>query len=217
MKSPTYSGGQSFFERTEIRDLLSYLRLIANGDDDLASTRAVTTPRRGIGAATLEALGRYAGARHISLFCAASEEGGTEHLPARQLETLRNFTRFIHQLEHRATREPAGRLLNELLSAIWRGLAAGKLRCARSRTQIQQRSRLYRLAQQERRRRQQESSGTHPDHRPDQHADNDEEDIDAVQLSPFTPSKGLEFPHVFLVGVEEGPLPHQSSIDEDKG
>lgn len=211
------SGGQSFFERTEIRDLLSYLRLIANGDDDLAFIRAVTTPRRGIGAATLEALGRYAGARHISLFAAASEEGVTEHLPARQLETLRNFTRFIHQLEHRATREPAGRLLNELLSAI--GYEAWLLESCDVREAELKSSNVRDFIDWLSRKGEEDNKNLLELTQTIaliNMLDNDEEDIDAVQLATLHASKGLEFPHVFLVGVEEGLLPHQSSIDEDK-
>src|SRR5690606_1011627 len=64
----TVSGGQSFFDKTEIRDMLAYLRLIANDDDDPAFIRAVTTPRRGIGQATLQTLGQFAAERQISLF-----------------------------------------------------------------------------------------------------------------------------------------------------
>ena len=64
------SGGQSYFERVEIKDLVAYLRLIANDDDDPAFIRAVTTPKRGIGATTLERLGAIGGARHESLFAA---------------------------------------------------------------------------------------------------------------------------------------------------
>jgi ATP-dependent DNA helicase Rep (EC 3.6.1.-) len=71
------SGGQSFFDKAEIRDLIAWLRLLVNEDDDLAFIRAITTPRRGIGAATIEALGAYAGHRHSSLFTAVFEEGLT--------------------------------------------------------------------------------------------------------------------------------------------
>ncbi|MEK7737271.1 MAG: UvrD-helicase domain-containing protein, partial [Pseudomonadota bacterium] len=74
------SGGQSFFDRAEIKDLIAYLRLISNGDDDPAFIRAVTTPKRGIGGATLEALGRYAGQRNASLFAAAFEAGAASQV-----------------------------------------------------------------------------------------------------------------------------------------
>jgi superfamily I DNA/RNA helicase len=69
------SGGQSFFEKAEIKDITSYLRLLANNDDDPAFIRAVSTPRRGVGTGTLQALGSYAGERRISLFAAAFEQG----------------------------------------------------------------------------------------------------------------------------------------------
>ncbi len=79
------SGGQSFFERAEIRDLMAYLRLLANDDDDPAFIRAITTPKRGVGTATLEVLGRYSGQRHQSMFAALFETGIETQLAARQL------------------------------------------------------------------------------------------------------------------------------------
>ncbi|MGB0129752.1 MAG: UvrD-helicase domain-containing protein, partial [Rhodocyclaceae bacterium] len=112
------SGGQSFFERAEIKDVTAYLRLIANSDDDPAFIRAVTTPRRGIGAQTLEALGRYAGSRHVSLFAAAFEAGAASHLPSKQLDAVLEFGNFINRMEWRGAREPAGAVLEDLLRAI---------------------------------------------------------------------------------------------------
>jgi ATP-dependent DNA helicase Rep len=102
------SGGQSFFDKAEIKDLTAYLRLIANPDDDPAFIRAVTTPRRGIGAGTLEKLGDHAGQRHISLFAAAFETVFRTHLPARQLEPLTAFCDFINRIADRAEKEAAG-------------------------------------------------------------------------------------------------------------
>jgi len=67
------SGGTSFFERTEIKDVIAYMRLLVNSDDDPAFIRAVTTPKKGVGAQTLEKLGNYAAQRHLSLFAAASK------------------------------------------------------------------------------------------------------------------------------------------------
>ena len=82
------SGGQSFFERSEIKDLTSYLRLLANQDDDPAFIRAVTTPKRGIGGTTLEALGRAAGRRHQSLFACIHAPGLEEDLGVKQRLSL---------------------------------------------------------------------------------------------------------------------------------
>ncbi|NLC24860.1 MAG: UvrD-helicase domain-containing protein, partial [Oxalobacter sp.] len=103
----TISGGQSFFARAEIKDIVSYLRLIANNDDDPAFIRAVTTPKRGVGQATLEALGAYAGRWQCSLFEAVFKGGIEAVLPSRQLQPLRAFCDFINRIEARASRQGA--------------------------------------------------------------------------------------------------------------
>src|SRR6185437_16046084 len=112
------SGGQSMFERTEIKDVVAYLRLIANEDDEPAFVRALQSPRRGIGQATLAHLGRVALARRTSLFGAVYEREIAQTLPARQRATLDDFCALINGLRHRAEREPAGRLLDELMRTI---------------------------------------------------------------------------------------------------
>ena len=208
------SGGQSYFDRAEIKDITSYLRLIANGDDDPAFIRAITTPRRGVGSTTLESLGRYAGSREISLFEAAFEAGADSHVPAKQLAGVREFGEFINRLAWRAAREPAGRLLEDLVAAIgyeeylfetceareaetrwanvrdlidWltrKGEDEGK-----SLLELTQTIALITLLERQ------------------------DEDIDAVQLATLHAAKGLEFRHVFLVGVEENILPHRASVD----
>jgi ATP-dependent DNA helicase Rep len=112
------SGGQSFFDKAEIKDITSYLRLLANNDDDPAFIRAVTTPKRGVGGTTLEALGTYAGERHISLFAAAFEEGFAHRVQPRQLGPLLEFCEFINRIEYRAAKEPVEQVMNDLLAAI---------------------------------------------------------------------------------------------------
>ena len=211
------SGGRSFFENAEIRDLCAYMRLIANEDDDLAFIRAITVPRRGIGPATLEALGRYAGHRHISLFAAAFEEGAAEHLGGRQIEALRDFGHFINRVAHRAAREAAGPVMDDLLKAIgyeawlyescdpreaetkWSNVGdftgwLGRKGEEDGKTLLDMIQTISLITM----------------------LDKDDAELDQVQLATLHASKGLEFKHVFLVGVEEGLLPHQSSIDEDK-
>jgi ATP-dependent DNA helicase Rep len=211
------SGGQSFFDRAEIRDLIAWLRLLANEDDDLAFIRAITVPRRGIGAATIEALGSYAGARHLSLFAAVLEAEISEHVQARQLEAVHQFTDFARRMQQRARREPAAQVLATLLSAInyevwlfshhegreaetkWRNVSdfVGWLsrrgeEDGKSLIELTQTIALASML------------------------DKEDPDFDGVQLATLHAAKGLEFPHVFLIGVEEGLLPHQSSIDEGK-
>jgi ATP-dependent DNA helicase Rep len=223
----TISGGQSFFDKAEVRDVLSYLRLIANEDDDPAFIRAATTPKRGIGQATLQTLGQYAGERKISLFEALFEQGIEPRLNARQLEPLRIFGEFIGRVQYRAGRvesgqpvhaaDPAGVILDDLLSAIqYERYLYDMLdeKSAQSRWQnvLELMGWLKRKAE----------------------ADNmglidivqhvalvtmlersEEDEPDAVKLSTLHASKGLEYPHVYLLGVEEGLLPHMGRDDED--
>jgi len=211
------SGGQSFFDKPEIRDLISYLRLLMNEDDDLAFIRAITVPRRGVGAATIEALGSYAGHRHISLFAAVFEEGAAQHLNPKQLEGVQQFAGFINRMQYRATREPAAQLLEDLLTAIryeawlfehcttreaetkWSNVRdfvdwLGRKGAEDGKNLIELTQTIALISM----------------------LDKEDPDFDGVQLATLHASKGLEFPHVFLIGVEEGFLPHQSSIDEDK-
>ncbi len=211
------SGGQSFFERAEIKDVTAYLRLLANQDDDPAFIRAVTTPKRGIGGTTLEALGRAAGRRHMSLFAAIYAPGLETELSAKQHTALREFADFIGRIEQRALREPAGQVLSGLLTVIgyeaslFSGLDVREAETKWSnvsdfsewigRKGIEENKNLLELAQ---------SVALLS------MLDKNEGDQDAVQLATLHASKGLEFRHVFLVGVEEGILPHRDSIEPAK-
>jgi ATP-dependent DNA helicase Rep len=226
----TISGGQSFFDKAEVRDILAYLRLVANDDDDPAFIRAATTPRRGIGQGTLQTLGQYAASRGVSLLEAIDETGLESRLQARQLEPLRTFSEFIRRIQWRAGRgaetakdvksaEPAGAILDDLLGAIqyerhlydtleerpaqtrWQNVLelVGWLKTKAEEDGLT----LFDLVQHvalitmlER---------------------NDGEEPDAVKLSTLHASKGLEYPHVYLTGVEEGLLPHLGKEDEDAG
>ena len=212
----TVSGGTSFFDKSEIKDITAYLRLIANPDDDPAFIRAITTPRRGIGNTTLEKLGSFAGSCHISLFEAAFEAGMEELLPPRQYEDLMVFCRFISRLEARAEKDPCSELLDELLRAInyeawlydafearqaeskWKNVDdfVGWLKRkaeadGKSLLEMVQTIALINML------------------------DGRDEVPDAVSLSTLHAAKGLEFPHVFIVGVEEDILPFRDS--DEKG
>ncbi|HTH94531.1 MAG TPA: UvrD-helicase domain-containing protein [Rhodocyclaceae bacterium] len=211
------SGGQSFFERTEIKDLISYLRLIANSDEDPAFIRAVTTPRRGIGGTTLEALGTYAGERHISLFAAACEAGAEQHVKPAQLASVREFCDFINRMEWRAQKESAAVVLNDIVRAIgyetwlfenlepreaetkWANVQdfvgwLGRKGEDDGKTLVELTQTIALITM----------------------LDKQDQDVDAVQLATLHAAKGLEFRHVFLVGIEEGMLPHRESLTPDK-
>jgi len=209
------SGGQSFFDKPEIKDVIAYMRLLSNPDDDPAFIRAVTTPRRGVGAGTLEKLGAYAGQRQKSLFSAAFEEGFQFQVQAAQLTPLLDFCKLISHLQYRAVREPAGPLAQEMLQTIayeawlydseeprpaeskWKNVQdmvgwLNKKGEEDGKTLIDLTQTIALI--------------TMLDGREDS-------EVDAVKLSTLHASKGLEYPHVFLVGVEEGILPHQESVD----
>jgi ATP-dependent DNA helicase Rep len=212
------SGGQSFFDRAEIKDVIGYLRLVANTDDDPAFIRAVTTPRRGIGATTLEKLGAIAATLSVSLFDAVFSALAAERLGERQLAPLMEFCTFIQRLQFRAPREPAGVVLDDLLKAIdyeaWL-FDQDDARAAQTRwdnvvefaawiakkgeedekdlLQITQAIALMSLLE-----------------------GREDAEPDAVRLSTLHAAKGLEFGHVFLVGVEEGILPHRDAVDEGR-
>ncbi len=213
------SGGQSFFDKAEIKDITSYLRLLANNDDDPAFIRAVTTPKRGVGGTTLEALGKYAGERHISLYAAAFEEGFAHRVQARQLAPLQEFCHFINRLEYRAAKEPVGQVMEDMLGAIgYESWLYGEeeRRAAQTRWEnVQELVKWLTLKGEEDKKTlleltqmialinmlEKQDDGSQPD---------------AVQLSTLHASKGLEFKHVFLIGVEEGVLPHRESLDPVK-
>jgi ATP-dependent DNA helicase Rep len=209
------SGGQSMFERTEIKDIVGYLRLVANDDDDPAFVRALQVPKRGIGQATLAHLGDIATRCATSLFGAVFEPALADFVPARQRATLEAFCALINGLRHRAEREPAGRLLDELLQAIG---YADWLTSTLDRREAQARTQsvgdfVAWLA------RKGEADGKNLLELTQMVAlitmleGREDERPDAVRLSTLHAAKGLEFAHVFLVGVEEGVLPHREAID----
>ena len=216
----TISGGQSFFDKVEVRDILAYLRLIANDADDPSFIRAVTTPRRGIGQATLQALGEFASAQQLSLFDAIFMIGHTDRLSARQLEPLQTFGEFIQRIQSRASGDNARSapdVLDELLGAIqyerylydtlderpaqsrWQNVL--ELTGWLKRKAVEDELNLVELVQHIALVTMLERA--------------DDEEPDAVKLSTLHASKGLEYPHVFLVGVEEGLLPHLGRDDDD--
>jgi ATP-dependent DNA helicase Rep len=112
------SGGQSFFDKAEIKDLCAWLRLLLNNDDDPAFLRAVTTPKRGIGHQTLGALGEFAGKWKHSLFEALFAESLTAALPKRAVEELHEFGRYINDFEDRA-RQTYGSADAKILLMEW--------------------------------------------------------------------------------------------------
>jgi ATP-dependent DNA helicase Rep len=218
------SGGQSFFDRAEIRDLCAWFRLWANNDDDPAFVRAVTTPKRGIGHQTLGTLGVYASQYKLSLFEALFSSSLGAALSGKALGSLHEFGRYVNDLQFRARHtegaENAGLFLAEWLKEIgyekhlYDGEESEKLAAAKWSNVIEF---CEWMAQ---RCGGQVEGVAGVDEREIKNLlevsqtiallstlSEREKDQNVVTLSTLHASKGLEWPHVMLVGVNEGVLP----------
>ncbi len=219
------SGGTSFFSRTEIKDIMAYLRLLVNPDDDNAFLRVVNLPRREIGPATLEKLGHYANQRSKSLYAASFELGLEQHLHGKGLNNLRHFCEWLCRMSDNAARGNSEEVVRDLIKDIhyeeWLYETSPSPKAAEMR--MQNVSTLYRWLTD------MLAGDVQTDEPPlnlseavarftlrDMLERNEgDEELDQVQLMTLHASKGLEFPYVFMIGMEEGLLPHQTSIDED--
>jgi ATP-dependent DNA helicase Rep len=235
------SGGQSFFDKAEIKDLCAYLRLIANPDDDPAFIRAITTPRRGIGNATLEALGGFAGQAKVSLFEAVYMGGLEARLSPRQIEPMRVFCDFIQRLGERAAKDPATEVIDDMMEGIhYEPYLYDAFDERQAQTKWQNVLEFLDWLKRKGTKPEAEAGAPDDEETPATGFDNADgladtgknllgliqtvalmsmlegrdEDPDAVRLSTVHASKGLEYPHVFLVGIEEGILPHRGGSDD---
>ncbi len=212
------SGGTSFFARNEVKDIMAYLRLLMNENDDNAFLRIANVPRRKLGASTLEALGHFANEQGCSLGRACARVGpdripepGLKRLRAFQdwLDTMRRLClgdsgvsgirRMINDMDYEgwlnqisSSEEVAGRRMGNvhfLVDGLHRVMTGEQVDLQEAISRLVLRDLLE----------QQEEEAAGPD---------------SVQLMTLHASKGLEFPHVFLVGMEENLLPHRVSIDQ---
>ncbi len=215
------SGGMSFFDYAEIKDLVAYLRLLVNEDDDRAFLRAVNTPRREIGPSTLEKLGAYSSERGISLLAACFELGLTQQLSGRALSRVQEFAQWVVDFADRAKRGNPIDLFKELVNDI------GYLQWLETSTRdpdeaarrIQNVDDLFSWLEQMTKQIGDDAGLGELVNRLSLmdilDRDKDEAGGNCVHLMTLHAAKGLEFPNVFLVGVEEGILPHRSSIEEE--
>jgi ATP-dependent DNA helicase Rep len=218
------SGGTSFFSRAEVKDIMAYLKVVINPDDDNAFLRIINLPRREIGPSTLEKLAHYATQRQISLFAACTEVGLQQVLPERSLDKLRQFNSWLQGI-HRSCVEgdPIATVKQMIRDIDYEGWL---LQTSVSEVQAQRRmGNVWFLVDSLERtleRLQEEEPGAGIDHAVARLAlidmlerQEDEDDDDRVQLMTLHASKGLEFPHVYLMGMEEEILPHRNSIEVD--
>jgi ATP-dependent DNA helicase Rep len=213
------SGASSFFDRTEVRDVLAYLKLVANPNDDTAFLRIVNTPRREIGPATLETLALHAGKLGTSLIEAARDPALGESLSGRQLASLRAFIVWLDDMIDRAATQDPKRVAHDLLGDLH---YAEWLRetCRDDKLADIKMENVMELVEWLRR-----AAGTGDEARTLAEAvarltllgmldKQDDNQGDEVALMTLHAAKGLEFPHVFIVGMEERLLPHHASLDE---
>ncbi|HKL77811.1 MAG TPA: UvrD-helicase domain-containing protein [Gammaproteobacteria bacterium] len=216
-------GGMSFFERAEIRDLVAYMRLLANPDDDIAFLRAVNTPRRGVGPESLERLSAQAREAGISLCEAAGDATIREALPKRAAGGMAEFADLIETYGRRCEDEDPAEAIGALVEEIgYRDFIAER---ADSDKGAERRNGnvdnlLNWLGR------------FHEELEPDDDEplgafvrrltllsaldrQEEAEEADGVHLMTLHSAKGLEFPYVFLVGVEEEILPHRNSLEAD--
>ena len=217
------SGGTSFFSRAEIKDMMAYLRLVVNQDDDAAFLRIVNTPKREIGTATLEKLGSLAQEKHVSLFEAIFDFELIQRVTPKAYDALQKFARWIVELNDEIQRSEPERAVRSMLASLHYEEYLYEYATSPKAAEMQSKNvatlfdwvadmlkgdefnepmNLNQIV-------------TRLTLRDMLERGEEEDDSDQVQLMTLHASKGLEFPHVFLIGMEEGILPHQTSIDED--
>ncbi|WP_151173307.1 DNA helicase Rep [Pseudoalteromonas ruthenica] len=217
------SGGMSFFARAEIKDMMAYLRLLVNQDDDNAFLRIVNTPKREIGPMTLEKLGSLANDKHISLFAACFEPELAQRLQGRGFNALMGFARWVVELADNCQRSDTLEAVKDLVRQINYEAYLYETSTSAKAAEMRMKnvSELYRWITDMLTGDADNPALTLPEVvmkltlRDMMERNEEEDDGDAVQLLTLHASKGLEYPYVFMVGMEEGLLPHQTSIDED--
>lgn len=214
----TVSGGPSFFDRSEVRDVMAYMRLLVNQSDDAAFLRIVNRPRRGIGTTSLEVLVEFASAQRVPLFEAAAHEDLGTAIKSRPLALLRQFVDWIVSYAERAVDAAPGPLLAELLEEM--GYCGWLVENSQQANDGEKRAEnvnelvawIGRLGDRGQALEEVVSSlllaGILENR--------DEEPENSVSLMTLHSAKGLEFGFVYIVGLEEGLLPHRTSIDNDE-
>ena len=213
------SGGISFFERGEIKDIMSYLSLLVNPDNDGAFLRSVNTPRRGLGPGTIEKLAAFANTQNVSLFSACYELGITEHLSARAYGNLLNYCDWIGHIAEKAERGDTLSAIHEMLTDMqyreWIEAQSTDEKAAENRLSNVDEL-LDWLARLKKKKPDQDLAQWlhHMTLMDILDRENEEQETNAVNLMTLHASKGLEFNHVYIVGMEEELLPHRNSLED---
>lgn len=220
------SGGQSFFDKAEIKDVMSYLKLIVNPDDDAAFLRIVNTPRREVGASTLEKLANYATRRGVSLMDATQELGLESVLSEKALKRIQWFGQLVLEWVKDAEVLEGEEVLHFIKAMIERieydnwlhevatSPAQAEKRIENVRDLLLWIERILKKAEEE--------DGdllklgkivSHMTLMDIMERNEDDAEHNSVSLMTLHASKGLEYPHVFLIGMEEELLPHKQNLE----
>ncbi len=215
------SGGTSFFAYQEVKDIMAYLRLLVNPEDDNAFVRVVNTPRREIGPATLEKIATYASERGISLYAACDELGLEMQLNERALHRVREFVRWLAAKAELAERGDPVAAVKEVISDIryedWlldtcNDPKGAERRMANVHELVDWLTRMAEKGEGDTGLGELVAQMTLMDIL---ERNEDEKRDDCISLMTLHAAKGLEFPHVFVVGMEENLLPHHASLEAD--
>ncbi len=215
------SGGQSFFARAEIKDIMSYLRLIINPEDDSAFLRIINTPKRAIGPVTLEKLGLFAQENHLSLLGASADQRLAMVLPKKAMSQLHEFAEFIQRFteelhDHDDPVPLVRQFINEAGYVDY--IRENAATPAQEKSKFDNIESLYSSIQNL------INKAEDVDDRNIESAirklvlidmleqQQEEQDQDKVNLLTLHAAKGLEFPYVYMMGLEEELLPHRNSI-----
>ncbi len=223
-------GGQSYFDRREIRDFLSYLKTFVNPDDDVSLLRIANVPARGLSDATMERLLAASQERACSVFTAMRNPVLTAGFQARTREAIEAFVRLVED-EQRALRDPArardpgglGRWANDLLERLGYCLELRRLEKnpEAADNRVQNLKELFPLLDGEATGEPRSLMGRlerfleNVTLDGDREADGADAGADAVTLITMHSCKGLEFPHVYVAGLEDGLLPHSRAQEEN--
>ena len=213
------SGGTSFFARNEVKDIMAYLRLVMNENDDNAFLRIANVPRRKLGASTLEALGNFANTHHCSLSQACGRIG-SDHIPEAGLRRLQEFRNWMDSVRRKCEGESGISGIRQMIRDMdyeeWLNQLSSSEDVAERRM-----GNVHFLVDGLQRVMREEQVGLDEavarlllrDLMEQQ--DEEEKGPESVQLMTLHASKGLEFPHVYIIGMEEKLLPHRVSVEEN--
>ncbi|ADQ15254.1 DNA helicase PcrA [Halanaerobium hydrogeniformans] len=212
------TGGVRFYERLEIKDIMAYLRLIYNPADDISFLRITNRPKRGIGAGTLAKIQQYAETESISLYQAALQSKSNPDLSSSYQKRVLAFTKIIEELREQKDEIALARLTETLLEKSGYRKDLEEEKTNKAETRLENIEELFSVINDYMKNSNENTlAGFLEEVTLMSDIDTLEEEQSAVTLMTIHSAKGLEFPVIFLVGLEEGIFPHANSLYERDG